>query len=220
MSVVTNPNQQPVVIVGSGSQAQTVIDILTRNNTHRIEGIADIELGENIGQTRNGVEIRWTAKQLIDDPIDAVIVIAYGDQRKKKELAAALKNAGYSFISVISDAAYISETAKIGTGTIICPSVTILSNAIVGDHAIVRSQSVVEHDNNIGDYSSIAPGVSLAGRVTIGDGSNIYTGVSIIPKVNVGAWAIVGAGSVVINDVGQGETVVGNPARVKKNSSI
>jgi sugar O-acyltransferase (sialic acid O-acetyltransferase NeuD family) len=212
--MVTNPFRQPVVIVGSGSQAQTVIDILTRNNARQIEGIADIELDENIGQTRNGVEIRWTVKQLIDDPIDVAIVIAYGDQRKKKELATALKNAGYSFASAISETAYIAETAKIGAGTIICPSATILSNAIVRDHAIVRSQSVIEHDNNIGDYSSIAPGVSLAGRVTIGEGANIYTGASIIPNVSIGAWAIVGAGAVVLNDVEQGKTVVGNPATI------
>lgn len=44
-------------------------------------------------------------------------------------------------------------------------------------------------------------------RATIGSGATILGG------VRIGAGSIVGAGAVVTHDVGEGETVVGSPAR-------
>lgn len=210
---MSGDDQQPIAIVGSGPQARTVIDILIRNGNRYIAGIADIEREENIGESRNGIEIRWTADQLIANPIDAAIIVAYGDRDMRKKLVAKFKSAGYGFTSAISDAAYIADTARIGTGTIVNPSATVMPNAIIGDHVLVCSNSVIEHDNIIGDYSTIAPGVSTGGRVKIGEGSYVFTGATLIPDVTIGAWATVGAGAVVINDVTPGKTVVGNPAR-------
>lgn len=56
---------QPIVIAGSGSLDRIVIDILNRNGDREIAGITDIKTGHNVGEYRNGVEIRWTADHLI-----------------------------------------------------------------------------------------------------------------------------------------------------------
>ncbi len=203
----------PLLIVGSGSQARYVIEIVRRADSRSILGIADIESEGNVGNLVNGVVIKWTVDQLLSDHIEADLVIAYGDGRKKQSLARDLSAAGYTFVSIVSDAAYISETAEIGLGAIINPTAVIMPNATVGDHAIIHSQCVVEHDNKIGNFANIAPGVSMGGRITIGEGARVFTGAAVIPDIVIGAWATVGAGAVVIRDVEPGTTVVGNPAR-------
>ena len=203
----------PLLIVGSGSQARYVIEIVQRECSQPILGIADIESADNVGNLVNGISIKWTVGQILSDPVDADVVIAYGNGQKKQALARDLADAGYSFVSIVSGAAYVSDSALIGLGSIVNPSAVIMPNATVGDHAIIHSQCIVEHDNKIGDFANIAPGVSMGGRVTIGEGARVFTGAAVIPDVTIGAWATVGAGAVVIRDVEPGTTVVGNPAR-------
>jgi len=60
---------------------------------------------------------------------------------------------------------------------------------------------------------SIAPGAHLGGEVTIGEGVLIGIGATVMPQRRVGDWAVVGAGACVVEDVPDGVTVVGVPAR-------
>ena len=57
-------------------------------------------------------------------------------------------------------------------------------------------------------------------RTEIGPGAFVGSNSSLVAPVRIGAGAQTGAGAVVIRDVGDGERVVGNPARplVKKSS--
>ncbi len=44
----------------------------------------------------------------------------------------------------------------------------------------------------------------------------IHPSATILPGLNIGDEAVIGAGSVVLNDVKEGDTVFGVPARVVK----
>ncbi|RLI44598.1 hypothetical protein DRO69_07025 [Candidatus Bathyarchaeota archaeon] len=213
-------NKEQLLIIGSGSQARYVIENVHQRNEFRIVGIADIETSKNVGKLINGVYIICT----IDDienyfPPDAGrIIVAYGDNSKKREIVRHLQKLGYKFATIISPKAYISETAKIGEGVIINPMAIIMPNAYIGKHVILHSHVVVEHDCYISDYANLSPGVSLGGNVWVEEGAYLYTGSSVIPKIHIGAWAVVGAGAVVIQDVPDNTTVVGVPARVIKSN--
>jgi acetyltransferase EpsM len=65
----------------------------------------------------------------------------------------------------------------------------------------------------VGDFVTVAPGVHVGGDVSIGDGAFVGIGARISNLVSVGKWATVGAGAVVLDDVADGVTVVGCPAR-------
>jgi len=71
----------------------------------------------------------------------------------------------------------------------------------------------VEHDSFLEAHVHIAPGAILGGEVHIGQGAHIGMSATVRQGIAVGEGAVIGAGAVVVNDVADGVTVVGNPAR-------
>ncbi len=206
-------------IIGTGSQARYVIEIFKKNGLN-IEGLVDIETANNVGKDINGSKILCVLEDKISDRIstkDSKLIIAYGNNKKKEEIANRLLKLGYKFFNAISSDVYLSEHVEIGEGTIINPRVTIMPNTKIGNHVIIHSGSVIEHDNTINDFSNIAPGVVTAGNVKIGRGAYVYTGARVVPKITIGDYATVGAGAVVLKDVKSNSVVVGIPARVLRN---
>lgn len=57
-------------------------------------------------------------------------------------------------------------------------------------------------------------GNGKGGRPTIGDHVKIYTGATVFGGIRIGNHVTIGAGTVVFQDVPDGATVVGNPARI------
>lgn len=86
---------------------------------------------------------------------------------------------------------------EIGDGTQIGPGVQLYA----ADHP--REASVRRSGLELGREIRVGPNVWIGG------------GAIVLPGVTLGDDAIVGAGSVVTRDVAAGETVMGNPARVR-----
>jgi len=59
----------------------------------------------------------------------------------------------------------------------------------------------------------MAPGSLIAGSVKLCAGVYLGAGSQVINDVTVGEAALVGLGAVVVRNVGQAQTVAGNPAR-------
>jgi len=200
-------------IIGTGSQARYIIETCKNYN---IKGLVDILFKENVGKVINGVNIACFLDDITNfvEKENTELIIAYGNNQKKKEIAEMLHEKGFKFATIISEKAYVSSFVEIGEGSVINPNVTIMPNVKIGNHVIIHSGCVIEHDNEIGNYANIAPGVITAGNVKIGEGSFVYTGASIVPKVKIGNNAIVGAGAVVLKDVEDNSVVAGVPAKI------
>ena len=102
----------------------------------------------------------------------------------------------------------------------------MLSQISIGDPVlvhpgvyIVHGQIVIDGLVEVGSGAVISPWVTIglrAGDVrgaTIERDVSIGTGAKIVGPVRIGAGARIGANAVVVDDVGEGETVVGAPAR-------
>lgn len=88
----------------------------------------------------------------------------------------------------------------------------MLSGVRLGKHVHVNYGSMMTR-SSVGDFTTIGPGVTICGDVTIGARCLIGAGAVIKNLVTIGDDVTVGAGAVVVNDLPDGVTVKGNPAR-------
>jgi len=206
-------------IVGTGSQGRYVVEIINKNKFYTDVKFVDIENEKNVGNFINGVEVVCLLNniQSFINPQQYGVIIAYGNNRKKKEIVEVLQKYTYKFETLISSQAYISSNVEIGLGCIINPNVTILPNTMIGNHVIIHSGSVIEHDNIINNFVNVAPSVTTAGYVNIDEGAYLYTGAVVVPKIKIGSWSVIGAGAIVLHDVKSKGVYVGNPARSIKS---
>lgn len=84
----------------------------------------------------------------------------------------------------------------------------------IGEFCIVNTNSSLDHDSVMDDYSSLGPRVATGGNVTIGAYSAICLGANIVHRVSIGAHTVVGAGATVLDNLPGLVTAWGTPARV------
>lgn len=104
--------------------------------------------------------------------------------------------------------AMVSSQVAIGSPVVIGPGMYV-----------VHGQIVIDGIAEIGRGVEIAPFVTIGLRsgnfrgAQIGDNVRIGTGAKVIGPVKIGDGAAIGANAVVVDDVPEGATVVGAPAR-------
>ncbi|MFA6601141.1 MAG: hypothetical protein WC352_07200 [Candidatus Omnitrophota bacterium] len=110
----------------------------------------------------------------------------------------------------------IGDHVWIGAGTTVEKGA--FSDTVIGEGVKIDDLVQIGHDAVIGDHSMIAAGSVLCGQVKIGKHCWVAPQASILQKRTVGDKAVVGLGAVVIENVKAGTVVVGNPAKVIKNT--
>jgi acetyltransferase-like isoleucine patch superfamily enzyme len=121
----------------------------------------------------------------------------------------------------------IGDNVSIGTLSVIEHHVEIGNNVRIHTHVFIPEYSVLEEGCWIGPHVvltnakyPLSPGAKehLIGPI-IRTGAKIGANATLLPGVVVGENALVGAGAVVTHDVPADAVVVGNPARVIRQTS-
>lgn len=97
--------------------------------------------------------------------------------------------------------------------------VIINTNSKVKEHCIINTRSSFDHESTLGEFGSLAPGVTVGGSVNILNFTAIGLGVNIIHNIKIGEHTIVGAGATVIFNIEPYTIVVGTPAKKIKTRS-
>lgn len=190
-----------MVLYGASGHCKVVIDILESLKIP-VDFIVDddAELNSLLGyEVRRNVGVYEDVIITIGSPVD----------RKKVVESISVKRYGCA----IHPSAIVSPRATIGEGTVVIPGAIINSCAEVGKHCIINTGASVGHDVVLEDYVHVAPHATITGAATIGEGTWVGAGAIIKQGVHIGKWCMIGAGAVVINDVPDGVTVVGVPAK-------
>lgn len=160
----------------------------------------------------------WSHRQFMDHSGPRCFIVAIADSRVRERLAGDCIGVGATPISLVSEFALQYADATIAAGIVQCPFSTVSSEARIGRFVHLNFGVYVAHDCVIGDFVTFAPAAQCLGRVHIGEhafvgaGAVIHQGTRERPR-RIGANAIIGMGAIVLNDVPDGVTVAGNPAR-------
>jgi len=140
--------------------------------------------------------------------------VAVGHNSVRWELFYQLACSAVKVATLIHPSAVVSQYSSIKEGTVVMANAVINPFVTIGQAAIVNTSATIDHDCVLGDAVHISPGANLAGEVAVGYQSWIGIGANVKQQVIIGEKVIVGAGATVINNINDGVTVVGTPAKV------
>ena len=204
----------PIVIIGSGGQCKSAIDVIESTGLYEIVGIIDQE--SKIGNTINGYEIIGTDND-IDKYIKSGISFHVGvgqikDSEIRLNIFNNLKDRNACLPTIIAKTAYISKNTFLHEGSIIHHNVFINANVTIGPNCIINSGAIIEHDCFINANCHISTNATINGNCNIDTNTFIGSNSVISNGINVGAYNIIGAGSVVVQNTIPNSIYVGNPA--------
>jgi sugar O-acyltransferase (sialic acid O-acetyltransferase NeuD family) len=140
-------------------------------------------------------------------------VIASGEPLIRKSLLEKLDSTSVDLVSLVDDLAVVSESARIGSGSIIFPGCFVSSDAVIGRNVAIIAGSTIGHDTVFGDNCVISGQVNVGGGCCIGSESYIGMGTQVKEHTRIGSATILGMGSVVFGDIPDEVIALGNPCR-------
>jgi sugar O-acyltransferase (sialic acid O-acetyltransferase NeuD family) len=206
----------PIVGLGAGTHAKSVLEAIRSAERFRVAALVDDDEGR-VGEEILGFEVSGPAalENLRADGVAHAFagVGGIGDSSVRRAVLERLSALGFQLPPIIHASAVVSPWGDIGRGAHILAGAIVNAGAVVGDGVIVNTGAIVEHDCRVEAYAHVAPGARLAGLASVGEGAHVGIGAVVIEGVRIGEGALVGAGAVVIRDVPPGIRVVGVPAR-------
>ncbi|MCA9285130.1 MAG: acetyltransferase [Phycisphaerales bacterium] len=210
----------PLVIMGGGGHAAVVADSVDRRWWQPMGYLAD-QASEHapMASAESGPKpIPWLGTPLdlgrmlgTRLPASTMVHAAVGDGRLRRGWLETVPEDRWA--TVVSPSATVSASAVIEAGAFIGPHAVVNARAVVGRGTIVNSGAIVEHDCHVGAFVHLAPRVALGGAVHVGADTLIGIGAAVLPGVRLGRNAVLGAGAVAIDDLADGQTARGVPAR-------
>jgi sugar O-acyltransferase (sialic acid O-acetyltransferase NeuD family) len=194
-------------IVGAGGFGREAVWTVERINTAsiqpvwRIVGFADDDPSRASGNFE-GYDLLGSVEQASKDHPGASVFIAIGDNAARRSIYARLR--GHDFPCLIDPAAQVSPTTEFRHGTYVAVGAVVSVGTEIGKFVIINARSAVGHDSSVGDFSNIAPGVSLSGHSVIGEDVFMGTNSCTAPGMKVGDGASVACGTPVLADVAPG----------------
>lgn len=203
-----------LILIGNGGHSKVIQDIVQSAGNLELYAILDDNLVET--SKKNGILYSNIDYMNMINIQDFYFLIAIGDNLVRRNIYEKLSIPVNQYAVLIHPSAVISKSAKLGNGTVIMPNAVVNAASVVGNHTIINTGAIVEHDNSLGDYVHISPNATLSGTVTVKEGAHIGSAATVIPSKTIGSWSKIGAGAVVVDDITDGVTVVGVPARHSK----
>ncbi len=148
---------------------------------------------------------------------DHGIVVCAGRGAVRRRLVERLSDVGVAedrFRSVVHPSVAVPASCTVGAGTILLAGVVLTADVLVGSHVVAMPHVTLTHDDVVDDYATLAAGVSLGGGVHVGAGAYLGMNASVREGLTIGADAVLGMGAALVQDLPDGQTWAGVPARL------
>ncbi len=198
-----------LIIIGAGGHGKVIADMAVKNGYTDIHFVDDRATGMCMGFPIAG---RCSDLVTLDDGATD-FVIGIGSNTVRQALS---RTYDVNWVSLIHPSAQIGLFVSIGKGTVVMAGAVINACATVGEHCIINTCAVVEHDNVIEDYVHISPNAALGGTVRVGALTHVGIGAAVRNNVQICDRSTIGAGAVVVGSIQDSGTYIGVPARKMK----
>lgn len=148
---------------------------------------------------------------------DIPVLLAVTNPPLRRQVVNRLHLEGATLATAVNqEEVHVDPTAQFGPGTVCMPWTRVGPDVTTGVCAIILA-SIVAHDVQIGDFSTLAGDVLVSGHVNIGNDVNIAPR-AVIANGNrkrpllIGNGAEIGVGATILSDVDAGARMIGNPA--------
>jgi sugar O-acyltransferase (sialic acid O-acetyltransferase NeuD family) len=203
-----------LLIIGAGSVGKFIAyNISNFSDDFEILGFLDDDISKH-NTIISGYPVLGSIESIKDfSLLEVQLVIGIAFPLVKKNILEQLKFKKFSFPSLVSKNAWISNKVTIGEGTIIYPGVTINYETKIDDFVIINMNCSIGHNCKIGSFTSLSPGVNLGGNTNIESEVEMGIGSSTLQNIFICEGSKIGGQAMVINDVVQPSIMVGIPAK-------
>ncbi|EGR0627446.1 acetyltransferase [Vibrio cholerae] len=190
---------KPLVLIGGGGHASVLADILLGQGREILAVISPDDLSlravfAGLAHLTQDEEV----KRFSPDSVYLVNGIGMLPRSMlRQRVNQQFLELGYQFETVIASDAHVSLFATIRSGAQILSGARVQTGAVIGEHTIVNSGALVEHDCQIGAYNHIAPRATLCGAVCTREAVYIGANATVIQGLVLESQSVVGAGAIV-----------------------
>ncbi|MEO1764366.1 MAG: acetyltransferase [Cyanobacteria bacterium J06629_18] len=189
-----------IYLYGCGGHAKVILDIFYQQGKS-IKALIDDNPPSTVNQIY-GVPIYRASEALSNiNPENSKWIIAIGNNRIRQKLALQLENQGYSFATAIHPSAKIALGVEISPGTVVMANTVINTDTTIGNHVILNTGSLVDHDCHIGDYTHISPGCILCGHVKVGKKVLLGANTTVSPCIEISDEISCDPGSTIVESL-------------------
>jgi sugar O-acyltransferase (sialic acid O-acetyltransferase NeuD family) len=209
-----------IFIFGASDHARVVIDIVEREGRYSIIGLFDSF--KTRGTMVAGYEVLGNEDDLGGYASGCGLtrgIVGIGDNAARQRIGNDLRRRipSIEYVTAVHPSSTLSGSVELCGGSIVMARCYVGLNTIVGEGAVIATNSIFEHDGVIGPYATLGAGSTTGGHVTIGEGSGVCLGVTIIHGIKIGDHSVIGAGSCVIDDIPSNVVAYGSPARIVRS---
>jgi sugar O-acyltransferase (sialic acid O-acetyltransferase NeuD family) len=212
-----NHNLNPLVIIGVSGHAISIANVAKS---------AGFTIKYFVDKSKKGKEL--LGYSVIGDLAELQHIdkfnfaIGVGDNPSRERIFKELKAEFDSmyFPPLIHQSAVVSFFAEVGDGTVVMPNAVIGPNSKIGIFCLINTQSSLDHDCVMSDFSSLAPAAITGGGVMLGFRSAVCIGAKIKHGIRIGDDSIVGANSYLNKDLANNQVAYGTPAREIRDRNI
>lgn len=212
-----------IILIGAGDSCVEIIDYIFNDTKFDIKKNSINVFDDNF---RNKKFIKKINSKINLNKINVLkkynkkqtkALITFGNSELREKYKLILNKKKIKLFSFIHSKAYVSNTSKIGPGSVICPMCVVGSYAEIKGNVYINSGVLVGHHCVIKKNSVISPNSFLGGNTSVGNNTFMGAGTIIFPRKNVGNNTTISAGSVITKNVPGKRFAFGNPAIFYKN---
>ncbi|WP_216207630.1 NeuD/PglB/VioB family sugar acetyltransferase [Amycolatopsis aidingensis] len=153
--------------------------------------------------------------QLVHEHPDAAVLACVANARRPRGRAELVRRLGLPharWASVVHPACSLAPGVEVGAGALLLAGVVVTAPQRIGAHVVAMPHVLLTHDDEVGDFATLAGRATLAGGVRLGQSAYVGQGALLREYTSIGEAAVIGMGAVVLTDVPPGQTWAGNPA--------